>query len=117
MIHLTDNHQSVVALIYNNILLLPGGEVIGVLLGNCVFGIDGQVKGRYFKHTLFTLEGKVLARHGESHNKFAFNIQPLVDTAWLLLMKIKDHTCPEVVPTDEWMTKSVKEHFITSKSI
>ncbi len=113
MIHLADHHQSVVALIYNNILLIPDGKVIGVLLGHCVFGIDGQVKARYFQHTLFTMEGKALAKDDESNDRFAIDIPQLLENAWLLLMKIKDHTCPPVVPTDEWATTSVKEHFTT----
>jgi hypothetical protein len=113
MIHLSDHNQSVVALIYNNILLIPDGKVIGVLLGHCVFGIDGQVKARYFKHNLFTMEGKILAKDGESDERFAIDIPQLVENAWILLMKIKDHTCPTVVPGDDWATTSVSEHFST----
>ncbi len=117
MIHLADNHQDIIALIYNNILLVPNGKVIGVLLGHCVFGMDGQVKAKYFQHTLFTIEGNILAKAAESKKIFSIDIMQLVENAWLVIMKIKDHTCPVIVPTNEWTHLSLREHFYNVKMV
>jgi hypothetical protein len=112
MILLTDQNHATIAIIHNNILALPHGRVIGVLLGHCVFGAGGKVFAKYFKHTLYTLQGKVLAKEGGAAGKFEIDTGQLLDSAWLLIMKIKDHTCPVITPTEIWSDKTLREHFM-----
>lgn len=111
MILLTNRNNATVAVIHNNIIALPNGRVIGILLGHCVFGSEGNVLAKYFKHTLFTLDGKKIALENGAADKANVDTQQLVQQAWELIMKIRDHTCPIISPTDTWSDKTVEEHF------
>lgn len=59
---LAGHHHLPVVLIHNNILALLNSKVIGVILGHCAFGTNGEAKAKYFKRTLYTLEGKLLGK-------------------------------------------------------
>lgn len=101
-----------IAFIYNNILALPeNGRVIGVLLGNCVFGLDGQVTAKYFKHTLYTLDGLILAKEDINIKPVVIDTIKLLNDGWQLITKIKDHSCPIIEPREKWTPVQISEHF------
>jgi hypothetical protein len=112
MILLTNRSHTTTAVIHNNILALPDGKVVGILLGHCVFGAEGKVLAKYFKHHLYTLEGKVLAIEDGTADKVNVDTSQLLQDAWLLIMRIKDHTCPIITPTEIWTGKTINEHFM-----
>lgn len=108
---LSGNEPSTIAFIHNNILALIDGTVMGVLLGNCVFGRDGGVKAKFFQHTLFDLQGKILAMEKTIRKQPAVDSHELVQQAWEVIPLIKNHNCPVIEPTKQWSGVSLFEYF------
>ncbi|HQD09557.1 MAG TPA: hypothetical protein PLQ65_07830, partial [Flavihumibacter sp.] len=102
------------AFIHNNILALIDGTVMGVLLGNCVFGNDGGVKAKFFQHTLFDLQGRILARENPRVRPVSVDNERLIDQAWKMIPLIKNHNCPIIDPTNDWSTMPLEDHFLSA---
>lgn len=112
MHYLADHQQQPAAIIYQNILLNPSGSaVFGVILGNCVFDGHGKVCAKYFRHTLFALDGRILAKENGLVKHISLELPPVMDAAWELVRGISDHHCPMIDPLAEWSTISLAEHF------
>ncbi|GAO44668.1 hypothetical protein FPE01S_03_07070 [Flavihumibacter petaseus NBRC 106054] len=93
-------------------LLLPDGHMVGVLLGSCLFGLDGKVKAKYFHHTLYTLEGEILASERSAPDTLAeLAKRPSISAAWEIIKRIKDHTCPIIQPKSEWADLNMAAYF------
>ena len=112
MIHLSQNNNHTDAAIYNNILVLNDGTILGVILGHCVFGWQGKVMAKYFKHTLYTLDGHILAKDSVNTDTLKADINSVLEKAWVLLRQIKDHSCPLIKPTEKWANIYLKDHFL-----
>ncbi len=112
---LNGNDPSSIAFIHNNILALIDGTVMGVLLGNCVFGKDGGVKAKFFQHTLFDLQGKVLARENPRVRPVPVDSGGLIEQAWTMISLIRNHNCPIIEPTNEWSATPMEDHFLSQK--
>jgi hypothetical protein len=95
----------------NNILFLRDGTLVGVVLGHCVFVQDGTVKAKYFNHTLYKVDGHILAMHNNKITGWPIDKDAPLQNAWKLIIKIKDHNCPLVDPTNIWTNVSLKDHF------
>lgn len=112
MQYLADQHGQRVAILYQNILLNPSGTVVsGVILDNCVFDGGGKVRGKYFRHTLFTMEGRILAKENGIVQHLSLELPAVRDTAWELVRGITDHHCPMIDPLNEWSGVPMAEHF------
>lgn len=108
------NDDQPLAALYNNILLLKDGTILGVILGHCVFGWQGEVVAKYFNKKLYTLDGLILGKACGSADRPDTDIPELLEKAWALVKQIKDHTCPMIKPTEKWATAGPLEHFLVS---
>lgn len=114
---LNGNDPSSIAFIHNNILALIDGTVMGVLLGNCVFGKDGGIRAKFFHHTLFDLDGRILARENRRVKPVPVSGESLIAQAWKMIPLIRNHDCPMIDPTEEWSPVPMEDHFMTQKKM
>lgn len=99
------------AIVHNHILILPSGEIIGVIIGHCVFDRHGVVRAKYFTNTLYDLEGKILAKRSGSEASLNLNADQLLNEGWKIISVIKDLDCPKIHPANKWSAVAVREHF------
>lgn len=113
MTTLLDRTGKPCAYLYNNkILLATSMEVAGVTLGDCVFGISGDIKGKIFNKTLYTLSGEVVAQEQQLRTLPNFDLIDVLMQGWTIVEKITDHRCPWINPSKEWFTPGI-EDFLT----
>ncbi|KIC93575.1 hypothetical protein [Flavihumibacter solisilvae] len=98
-------------MISNNTLAMPDGTLIGILLGHCVFNKEGKVKAKYFNHTLYALDGRILAKEKKTQAAIHLEAKFSVRNAWEFIQNIKDHSCPLIEPTETWAPVALKEFF------
>jgi hypothetical protein len=108
---LQDQRGKKTAYLYNNVILLPGHVVAGVLLAHCVFARTGQVKGKFFKEHLYNERGEIIAltARGESEQITPETARRIMVDAWKILALTKEHTCPWVNATDKWCELTLEE--------
>jgi hypothetical protein len=112
MHYLADQRGQAVALLYQNILLDTYGTVVlGVILGNCVFDGRGAARAKYFRHTLFNMEGRVLAKENGFVQQVPIDPSAVMNTAWEIIQTINNHQCPMIDPLEDWAPVSLLEHF------
>ena len=117
MILLSGKSNLPVGFIYNNILASKEGLVIGVVLGHCVFGPQGKPVAKYFRQTLFALDGKILAKSLEGYQLFKVSADKLVRDAWQFISLIRDHSCPFINPTNDWSATPFLSYFNIEVSV
>lgn len=109
MTTLLDRHGKLSAFFYNNkVLLASTSEVIGIILGDCVFGKSGEVKGKIFNKTLYAASGEIVAREQELQNIPAFDPLNALFEGWAIVDKITHHECPWITPKDKWHPLSIE---------
>lgn len=120
MTTLLDKHGKPSAIVYNNkIITLKTFEVVGVVLGSCVFGQSGNLMGKLFNKTFYTLPGTILGKEQELLNTQLNEFDPvrvLIDS-WKILDKIKDHSTAWVKPTEQWITTPVESFLKQTGSV
>ncbi|RYY54074.1 MAG: hypothetical protein EOO09_15685 [Chitinophagaceae bacterium] len=112
MYYLADQREQAIALVYRNMLLDTRGiEVLGIVLGNCVFDATGKACAKYFKHVLYDMDGRILARDGGIVDDLSIDPLTLKDASWEILEGVTDHSCPVIEPLTQWSAVAIKEHF------
>jgi hypothetical protein len=107
------NHTGeLIAYQYQHMLLHPGNlTVLGLVIGDCVFGSQARVLGKVFQRKVYNMSGEVLARREEKPLLLPekFDIKSSITQAWRILMKIRDHACPWVDTKEKWSQASLDE--------
>jgi hypothetical protein len=112
MHYLADQREQAVALVYQNLVLdTYGTTILGVILGNCVFDSQGKARAKYFHHTLYNMEGRILAKENGFVQHLAIDPVALMHASWKVVNHITDHACPVIDPLNEWSSVPVAEHF------
>lgn len=111
MTPVTDKQGNIVAYLYNNIVLDNSMQtVMGVILGNCVFGDAPTPLGKFFNNVFRGTNGKVVAvAQNVEKPASAINKVHILDGAWKILMRIKEHVCGWIPEVEEWSPKSLPE--------
>lgn len=110
MIIIADRSRNTRAYLYHNIILVPGTlEVLGVVLGSCVFGKNGKIKGKFFHNKLYSTSGEILAMEAGPFNDTTVNVATVMEQGWEVITSIQDHTCPWVQPLERWSELGVVE--------
>lgn len=108
------NHAGeLIAYQHQNMLFHPDDmQVLGLVLGNCVFGNQANILGKMFQQKVYSLSGEVLASKAEDSLPLPhhFNITGSILQAWQILVKIKEHNCPWVQTKDTWSRASLAEY-------
>ncbi|MBR2648851.1 MAG: hypothetical protein IKD55_08425 [Sediminibacterium sp.] len=85
-------------------------NVLGIVLGNCVFGSKKEPVGKFFNDIFRKKNGKIIALLGEkSSAKTPDNQADILLKAWKRLSELKEHTCAWVEEKDSWTKESFEE--------
>ena len=108
---LADQNVTAIGYLYNNVILLPGHIVAGVLLAHCVFTRKGHVKGKFFNEYLYNEQGEIIAQNikGKSEEITPEAGRQIMLDAWKILGLTKEHLCPWVIATDKWSVTTLEE--------
>ena len=103
MIIIADRSKKIKAYLHNNIILVPGTmEVLGVILGSCVFGKDGKIKGKYFHKKFYSNSGEIVAMDYGSFDDKTIDTTIVLQEGWNLITNITNHNCPWIYPLEKW---------------
>ena len=112
------NHAGeLIAYQYQNMLIHPDSfQVLGIVLGNCVFGNQAKMLGKLFQQKVYSLNGEVLASKSDASlpEPATLDAKGCVRQAWQIVVKIKDHVCPWVNARDAWSRASLAESLYLS---
>jgi hypothetical protein len=104
--------QPVAYLHLNIILNIEQNKVLGLILGNCVFGEADVPVGKFFKDSFRKTNGKIIAELGEETSPVRPSNEPaILKQAWEKLAAVKNHLCMWVDEKNEWSEKSFT-HFL-----
>lgn len=111
------NHAGeLIAYQYQNMLIHPDNwQVLGLVLGNCVFNQRAKVLGKLFQQKVYDLSGEVLASKADASIPLPGSFSPTncLLQAWKILVMIKDHSCPWVATKNKWSAASLAESLYT----
>jgi hypothetical protein len=108
MIVITDKSKKIKAYLHNNIILVPGTlEVLGVILGSCVFGKDGKAKGKYFHKKFYSTSGEIVGMDYGSFDDKTIDTNFILNEGWKLITSITNHNCPWIYPLEKWSSQEI----------
>lgn len=107
------NHSGeLIAYQYLNMILHPDNmQVLGLVLGNCVFDQKAKVLGKLFQQKVYNMSGEVLASKSDASLPLPenMNVTGCIMDAWKILLMINDHSCPWVTTKNTWAQASLAE--------
>ena len=104
--------EVVVAVIQNNIVFSVQDQVvIGILIGDCLYGKSFMMAGKIFNSTVYLLNGQIAGRVevGQSHKIKVIKKEHMVD-AWAILSGVKEHTSQWIIEKKAWAAKELCEY-------
>lgn len=119
MVSIVDKSGNRIAYLYKNMILDPERkEVIGLVLGNCVFGKQTGPAGKFFNETFRKKNGKIIARLGEevpTSVKNQLEDAQLSLQAWQILSHLDNHVCTWIEEKKSWTKQSFLEYLSTAR--
>ena len=105
-----------VAFLYLNVILdINQQNVLGIILGNCVYGVPNKPIGKYFHDVFRKKNGKIIGKLGKKiTSKKPDSEAEILFTAWKKLSKLHDHVCPWIEEKEGW-TKELFVDFLAEK--
>ncbi len=94
-------------LIQSNIITDSSFDVIGVVLGQCVFNHDGKVMGRIFDNAFYSPGGEIVCRVGQRTGSVKYDKQAAIGSAWKFIQAIRDHQCGWIYPSEAWTAQNL----------
>lgn len=97
--------------IHSNCIVSDGNaEVVGVVLGNCVYNKWGKLKGKVIHDTIYSTKGEKIATQRPAELKSdLINFSKIKHQSWLVLDSIKDYNSPWVEPKEKWSEFSLED--------
>ena len=112
MLGLADRIGNITAYLYNNLIIDKDQQVVkGIILGNCVFGVEGKMVGKLVHNILYTDKGEIAARKLVKNGQefIVKNFADLYRQAWNITSKVKNHIAPWIEPTPDWSTLALPD--------
>lgn len=102
----------IVAVIQNNIIFSPTDyHVIGIIIGDCIYGKSHKMVGKIFNSTVYLLNGQIAGKV-EVNQTYRLKIikkEHMVD-AWSILSGVKEHTTQWIIEKSNWSNKEIGDH-------
>ena len=119
MTSIVDKNGTTIAYLHQNIIIDEQQEkVLGIILGNCVFGGDKAPIGKFFNDTFRKKNGKIIAKLGKDISpKKNPGDTKLTLEAWNLLTKVKEHVCMWIDEKKTWTKQSFLEYLSAEKEM
>lgn len=114
MYAIKNKQEEIVAVIQNNIIFSATDQhVLGIIIGDCIYGKSHKMVGKIFNSTFYLLNGQVAGKVEVSQ---AFKVkvirkEHMVD-AWSILGGVKEHTSQWITEKKTWSTKEIQEHLL-----
>ena len=103
-----------IAYLHSHSILVPGSqEVLGVIIGDCVYGKKGVFKGKYLNKKFYSPEGELLATEDGSVNNNVVDFSKIRQQIWNVINSIKNHSSPWVVPKNIWAAYSFPDFLLS----
>jgi len=118
MTSIVDKNGNTIAYMYLTIILdVEQKQVLGLVLGNCLFGYESSPVGKFFKDTFRKRNGEILALLG----KEVFPEKPadekrILRDAWEMLSGVKDHICMWVDEKQKWSEEDLSNYLLSTLS-
>ena len=109
---LSNQHGNPIAYLYQNAIIHTDTmDVMGVILGNCVYTKNANIAGKLFKDKLRDIDGGLVAH---SNYEEIAQFEPAYTSkwsqaAWEIVTQVKDHGCPWVEDMDEWSGDTIEK--------
>lgn len=121
MTSIIDKSGQTIAFLYQNMILDTSQEkVIGLILGNCVFGRQNGPTGKFFNDTFRKKNGKIIAKLGEDFS-LALTKSPedahLSLQAWQILKGVNNHDCSWIDEKKSWTKQNFLEYLSVEKEL
>lgn len=97
-------NEDIVALVANNIVFTTDdNRVIGILIGDCLYGKSRVMVGKIFNSTVYLINGEILGKvEVSTYHKIKTLRKDHLADAWAILTGVKEHTTRWIVETDSW---------------
>lgn len=104
-------NEDVVALIANNIVFTADdNRVIGILIGDCLYGKSRVMIGKIFNSTVYLINGEIIGKvEVSSQHKIKTIRKDHLTEAWSILTGVKEHTTKWIVEKNSWSTVGLIE--------
>jgi hypothetical protein len=101
--------NEVVAVIQNNIVFtVQDHAVVGILIGDCLYGKSFKMVGKIFNSTVYLLNGSI-AGTVEVNNAHKVKVikKEHILAAWAILSGVKEHTSQWIIEKKTWTQKGL----------
>jgi hypothetical protein len=113
MYPIINKQQKVIAYFYHHMIIDNSlQQVIGIVLGDIVYGYHNKPVGKLLHGSFRNAEGKLLGMISEEH----LHLQPTSDEmkhyivqGWQIVMQVKDHTAIWVKEIAHWHPQTITE--------
>lgn len=110
MTPLTDQFGNTIAYLHKKMLIDPTCKIVlGLIVGNCVFGNRAEPVGKFFNNTLRDIHGRIISKLSSEFYTVPVNEKDLMTATWRILMQIKTHVCSWIPEMPTWSDKSLTE--------
>ncbi|MEN9371355.1 MAG: hypothetical protein RLZZ64_430 [Bacteroidota bacterium] len=107
-----NKNEQVVAVIQNNIVFTPQDHlVVGILIGDCLYGKSFKMVGKIFNSTVYLLNGSIAGtvEANNAHNVRVIKKEHMVE-AWAILSGVKEHTSQWIIEKKSWAQKGLIDY-------
>jgi len=104
-----NKNEGVVAVIQNNIVFSAEEHaVVGILIGDCLYGKSFKMIGKIFNSTVYLLNGNIVGtvQASTEHKVKLIKKEHMVD-AWAILSGVKEHTSQWIIEKKNWAQKEL----------
>jgi len=110
MTPLTDQFGNTIAYLHKKMVIdHTCTTVLGLIVGNCLFGNRAEPVGKFFNNTIRDIQGCILSKLSTEFYKAPVNEAELMAGTWRILMQIKNHVCTWIPEMNTWSANSLLE--------
>lgn len=110
MTPLTDQFGNTVAYLHKKMLIDSAcSTVLGLIVGNCIFGNRAEPVGKFFSNTLRDIQGRIISKVSPEFYTTPVNESELMAGTWRILMQIKNHVCTWIPEMNTWSDQTLIE--------
>jgi hypothetical protein len=102
-------NEEVVAVIQNNIVFTAQDHVVvGILIGDCLYGKSFKMVGKIFNSTVYLLNGSIAGtvEVNNAHKVKVIKKEHML-AAWAILSGVKEHTSQWIIEKKTWAQKGL----------
>ena len=111
---ITGKEENQIAFVHNNTILVPESqEVLGVIIGDCVYGKKGMFKGKYINKKIYSPDGEMLATETGITGNTILDLTWVRHQSWNVINSIRNHISPWVEIKNRWATYSLPEFLLS----